>query len=236
MSLEPTTIAIIELAWARLLGLADDAFPNARRDGLDRITRIDDEANTVTFVKLFDVGVMVGPQWAIDAAADVDDESLTRHSTMLDLTHDYDGHGLGEAALYYSDVLLEIDPSEVAAVSREPQHCEQVEGQCPPDDVNEVGLTRLQEQFALVTDTGQAIAGSGYNVWEGIIAHLGTLVTPELRQQGLATYVTAVAVEEAMASGLVPQWRARLDNEASRATAAKLGFDQAGTQTTVLLG
>lgn len=43
MSLEPTTIAIIELAWARLLGLADDAFPNARRDGLDRITRIDDE-------------------------------------------------------------------------------------------------------------------------------------------------------------------------------------------------
>ncbi|GAB3517772.1 GNAT family N-acetyltransferase [Arthrobacter monumenti] len=236
MSLEPTTVAIVELAWARLLGLADDAFPNARRDGLERITRVDDDAKSVTFVKLFDVGVLVGPQWAVDAAVEVDDDSLALHSTMLDLTHDHDGHGLGAAALYYSDVLLEIDPSEVAAVSREPKHSAEVEGQCPPDDVNEVGLTGLDEQFALVTGDGLAIAGSGYNIWEGIIAHLGTLVTPELRQQGLATYVTAVAVEEAMASGLVPQWRARLDNDASRATAAKLGFDQAGTQTTVLLG
>ncbi|GAB3247461.1 GNAT family N-acetyltransferase [Arthrobacter pigmenti] len=235
MTLEPTTIAIIELAWARLLGLADDAFPNARKDGLERITRVDEDARTVTFVKLFDVGVLVGPQWAIDAAANIDDESLARHSTMLDLTHDHDGHGLGAAALYYSDVLLEIDPSEVAAVSRNPGHCAEVEGQCPPDDVNEVGLTSFDEQFALVTDSGQAIAGAGYNIWEGILAHLGSLVTPELRRQGLATYVTAVAVEEAMASGLVPQWRARLDNDASRATAAKLGFEQAGTQTTVLL-
>lgn len=236
MSLEPTTVAIIELAWARLLGLADDAFPNARRDGIERITRVDDDVRTVSFVKLFGQGVLVGPQWAVDAAEAMDDAELAQHSRMLDLTRDHAGHGLGAAALYFSDVLLEIDPSEVAIVSRDPQHCAQVEQQCPPDDVNEVGLTALAEQFALVTDQGAAIAGAGYDIWEGILAHLGALVTPELRQQGLATYVSAVAVEEAMASGLVPQWRAQLDNSASCATAAKLGFERGGTQTTVLLG
>ena len=235
MTLPSTTIAIIELAWARLLGLADDAFSNARRDGLERISRADDHASVVTFVKMSDVGVLAGPTWALDAAADIDDESLAMHSTLLNLTHDHTGHGLGAAALYYSDELLHLDPTDKAAISRDPEHCAAVESQCPPDDVDEVGLTRFDEQFALVSESGQAVAGAGYDIWEGILAHLGSLVTPERRRQGLATYVTTAAVEDAMASGLVPQWRARLDNEASRATAAKLGFEQVGTQTSVML-
>jgi GNAT superfamily N-acetyltransferase len=235
MSLDSTTAAIVELAWARRLGLADNAFTAARDGGVDRVTRVLRSAREVTFVHLYGVGVLTGPEWALDAASGLDNETLAQHSAMLDLTRDNGGHGLGVSALCYSDVLLDIGSSEAAAVSLDRRHCLDVEKQCPPDDVNEAGLAGFAEQFALVTDAGTAIAGSGYSVWEGILADLGALVTPELRQQGLGTYIAAVAVEEAMASGLVPQWRARLDHTPSLTTAASLGFERAGTQTTVLL-
>ena len=40
---------------------------------------------------------------------------------------------------------------------------------------------------------------------------------------------------DALASGLVPQWRVRWDNAASLATARRLGYTELGTQTTVYL-
>jgi len=45
----------------------------------------------------------------------------------------------------------------------------------------------------------------------------------------------ALATNEALDFGLVPQWRSRIENTASRRTAARLGFVEVGSQTTVLL-
>jgi hypothetical protein len=52
MSLDPGSAAIIQLAWARRLGLDDGAFARALETG-ERITRVDDSARSVEFVRLF---------------------------------------------------------------------------------------------------------------------------------------------------------------------------------------
>mgnify|MGYP006199182849 FL=1 len=51
---------------------------------------------------------------------------------------------------------------------------------------------------------------------------------------GLGAYAAAIAMEEAFTEGLVPQWRAALGNTASQHLADTLGFELAGSQTTVL--
>jgi hypothetical protein len=63
MSLDPGSAAIIQLAWARRLGLDDGAF--ARRwkpaSGSPGLTTA---AHSVEFVRLFGSSALVGPQWA----------------------------------------------------------------------------------------------------------------------------------------------------------------------------
>jgi RimJ/RimL family protein N-acetyltransferase len=87
----------------------------------------------------------------------------------------------------------------------------------------------------LLDDREATTAGSGYDEWEGILAHLGILVPPALRRTGLGTLAAAMATNDALDSGLVPQWRARVENAASRGLARRLGFEPVGTQTTVVL-
>ena len=83
MTLEPGSVDIILLAWARRLGLDDGAFAAAA--GV-RITRADDTARAVQFVRLFGNSALVGPQWIIDAAAGIPDEEMAQHVTLLTLT------------------------------------------------------------------------------------------------------------------------------------------------------
>ncbi len=70
---------------------------------------------------------------------------------------------------------------------------------------------------------------------EQIIAHLGVLTPPPFRRRGFGLLSAALATNEALDFGLVPQWRSRIENTASRRTAARLGFVEVGSQTTVLL-
>lgn len=94
MTLDPGSAAIIQLAWARRLGLDDDAFSSALASG-ERIVRADESARTVEFVRLFGSSALVGPQWVIDTAAGIPDEEMAQHVTLLTLTRSHGGHGLG---------------------------------------------------------------------------------------------------------------------------------------------
>jgi predicted GNAT family acetyltransferase len=62
------------------------------------------------------------------------------------------------------------------------------------------------------------------------------LTPPEQRRAGLGTTAAALALNDALDAGLVPQWRTRVDNVASRRMARRLGFVEVGAQTTVTLG
>ncbi|MGX9900168.1 GNAT family N-acetyltransferase [Arthrobacter sp. SA17] len=242
MTLEVGSADIIQLAWARHLGLDDDAFTAARSAGTGpsaRITRADEAQRCVQFVRLFGTSALVGPEWALDAAVGIPDEDLAQHVTLLTITRSHGGHGLGAAALFFADDLPLLQAPEELTISHGDHEAIQLEGLCPPDDVNEVGLSDLESRFTIMRgdDANRVpVACGAYAEWEGILAHMGVLVDPVWRRQGLGSLAASVAAHEALASGLTLQWRAEVSNKGSLAIARSLGFAAGGIQTSVLLG
>ncbi|XAS63413.1 GNAT family N-acetyltransferase [Micrococcaceae bacterium Sec5.8] len=236
MTLEPGSVAIIQLAWARRLGLDDDAFATAAGE---RIFHADDSARAVHFVRLFGNSALVGPQWVLDAAAGLPDGDLAQHGTLLTLTRDHGGHGLGASALFFADDLPLRQPSGELTVSQGSPEAVELEAFCPPDDVNEVSLSDLEHRFTIMhmEDARRTpVACGAYTEWEGILAQMGVLVAPQWRRRGLGSLAASVAAHEALASGLTLQWRAEVSNKGSLAVARSLGFTAGGIQTSVLLG
>ena len=236
MTLAPGSAEIIQLAWDRRLGFDDGAFAGAAGR---RLTLANDAARSLHFVRLFGSSALVGPQWALDAAGGYTDEELAQHVTLLTITRGHGGHGLGAAALFFADDLPLQQPSEELTVSHGNPEAIELEGLCPPDDVNEVGLADLEHRFTIMhLEDGRRtpVACGGYTEWEGILAQLGVLVAPEWRRRGVGTLAASIAAHEALASGLTLQWRSDVSNKGSLALARRLGFTAGGIQTSVLLG
>ncbi|ASN21183.1 GNAT family N-acetyltransferase [Arthrobacter sp. YN] len=249
MTLEPTSAAIIQLAWARHLGLDDDAFATAAArltnstidpgDPAHRITRVDESARAVVFLRLFGVSALVGPQWALDAAVGLPDTELAQHVTLLTLTRSHGGHGRGSTALFFADDLPLQQPSDDLTVSRGNPEAISLEAQCPPDDVNEVGLQGLEHRFTIMHPDEAPptpVACGAYSEWEGILANMGVLVAPPWRRRGLGTLAASIAAHEALAAGLTLQWKADVSNTGALAMARSLGFATGGLHASVLLG
>ena len=237
MTLDPGSAAIIQLAWARRLGLDDDAFGTALASD-ERIVRADESARTVEFVRLFGSSVLVGPQSVIDAAASIPDEEMAQHVTLLTLTRDQGGHGLGAAALFFADDLPLQQPAEELTVSHGNPEAIELEGRCPPDDVNEVGLSDLENRYTIVHEQDgrrAPLACGAYGEWEGLLANMGVLVDPEWRRRGLGSLAGSIAAHEALAAGLTLQWRADVSNTGCLALARQLGLSAGGIQTSVHL-
>ncbi|MEI2278702.1 GNAT family N-acetyltransferase [Paenarthrobacter ilicis] len=249
MTLEPTSAAIIQLAWARRLGLDDDAFAAAAArpasaadtpgDPRLRITRADEAAREVVFLRLFGVSVLVGPQWALDAGAALPDTELAQHVTLLTLTRSHGGHGLGSSALFFADDLPLQQPSDDLMVSHGNPEAILLEGLCPPDDVNEVGLQGRGHRFTVMhpdEEQPTPVACGAYSESEGILADLGVLVAPQWRRRGLGTLAASIAAHEALASGLTLQWKADVSNTGALAMARHMGFATGGLHASVRLG
>lgn len=260
MSLDEHTRQIVALAWSRALGLPDDALTSVVQPHRPRASdparlevptdgegtssgRSDGDGQRALFLRLYGASVLCGPRWLLSAAREVDDEVLALESTFIRLGAAHRGRSLGEAALYYADAIPEMVGSETVAVSYDSEHTRSLERLCPADDVAEAGLSGLDATFTLVPDGGGAgspqdspdpVAGSGYQEWQGLIGQLGVLVRPDVRRRGLGAYAAGVTMEEAFVEGLIPQWRARPGHRASQHLADSLGFELAGSQTTVV--
>ncbi|KQR03075.1 GCN5 family acetyltransferase [Arthrobacter sp. Leaf141] len=238
MTLDAGSAAIIQLAWARRLGLDDHAFGDALATG-DRVVRADESARTVEFVRLFGSSALVGPQWLIDAAAAVPDADLAQHVTLLTLTRSHGGHGLGAAALFFADDLPLKQVAGEMTVSHGSPEAIELESRCPPDDVNEVGLSDLENRYTIIHEVAGRrlpLACGAYTEREGLLAQLGVLVDPEWRRRGLGTVAASIAAHEALAAGLTIQWRADVSNTGALALARHLGLSAGGIQTSVHLG
>ncbi len=237
MDLDPGTVAIIQLAWSRRLGLEDDALSAAEDE--ERIYDVQDEASEVKFVRLFGREVFSGPEWAAKQVRSKSTAELSSFSGLLRLSLDHGGRGMAEEHLYYTDSYPPIPVAEELAVADDYQYAEALERLCPPDDVVEAKLSGHDILFVLVDDTGPGtpvpLAGAGYTIREGILADVGTLTAPDHRMRGLGSYVTSIAVEDAMAAGLIPQSRIQSNNLGASRTAAGAGFVSAGLCTSVSL-
>jgi RimJ/RimL family protein N-acetyltransferase len=85
----------------------------------------------------------------------------------------------------------------------------------------------------VVLDGDRAVAAAGYLTWPGSVAHLSVLTDPAFRGRGLAKLAGSSATADALACGLLPQWRARVP--ASIRVAARLGFVSCGSQVSIRL-
>ena len=231
--MDPNTRSIVELAWARDLGLADDAlllpYP-------ERVVGVRDDA--IMFVTLWNHSVLLAPERVLAAAAALDPTLLSDGSTLLGLARAAGRPGarlLGRATLAFTDRYVTGDDlrSVVAATDREA--LADLDHRCPPDDVAEVGLASMGWRFVALAEDETAVAGAGFDEKQHILAQLGVLAAPDQRGRGWGRRAAALAVNEALDRGLVPQWRARVGNAASQALARRLGFEVVGDQTTVLL-
>ena len=226
--MEANTEAIVRLAWARVLGLPDDGLTKPVA-GL--ITRTSDEL--IMFVRLWQHEVLVGPSEFLDRVGDSD--GLADGPRLLAASSRWGGRLLGEATLAFQDAYVELEGLETVTVTDDPAAVVDLEKACPPDDVAEVGLAEMTHALVTLDELDQPTAGAGHDEWEQIIAHLGVLTPPAFRRRGFGLVAAALATNEALDLGLVPQWRSRIENSASRRTAARLGFVEVGSQTTVML-
>jgi GNAT superfamily N-acetyltransferase len=237
MNLDPGTIAIIQLAWSRRLGLADDALAGAG-DG-SRIYSVQEQSRQVKFVRLFGREVFCGPGWAADRARGKSADELSRQTALASLSVEYGGRTVGSDRLCFADSFPgPVEPADDMAVAEDQEFAVQLERRCPPDDVAEAGLAEKEQLFILVDDSAEEpvpLAGAGYTIRNGILADISTLTMPDARRRGLGRYITSVAVEEAMAAGLIPQYRAPVDNLGAARTAAGAGFVAVGVCSEVQL-
>lgn len=228
--MEDNTAAIVRLAWTRILGLPDGAL-----EGVADQRTMCEGADTITFVRLWAHRVLVAPAWFLDRARTLSDAELTNGSQLLARTAGYGGRLLGDATLAYLDGYLESDELDALTVTDDPAALVDLELSCPPDDVAEVGLAELGTALVTLDELDRPTAGAGYDEWAHLLAHLGVLTPPEFRRRGHGGAAVALASNDALDAGLVPQWRARVENGASRRLATRLGFTEIGSQTTVLL-
>ena len=237
MNLDPGTIAIIQLAWSRRLGLADDALAGA--DNGQRIYNVQNQSCSVSFMRLFGREVFSGPEWAADRAQGKSAEELSRHTALASLAMEYGGRTVGSEHLWFADSFpAPVEPEEEMAVAEDRLAAVQLERLCPPDDVAEAGLAGKEMLFIVVDDSAESpvpLAGAGYSIRDGILADIASLTAPAARRRGLGRYVTSIAVEESMAAGLIPQFRVPLDNIGAARTAAGAGFVAVGIRSEVRL-
>lgn len=232
--MDQNTRSIVELAWARVLKLADDALMSPADT---RITREDD--SMIMYVRLWQHEVLVAPAAVIERAAALTGDLLGDGPLLLGLgAHTEGGTArlLGTATLGFSDTYVPGGDLESTPVTDDPTAVADLERLCPPDDVAEVGLSGMSWSFALLDDEDATLAGAGFDEWEHILAHVGILTPPERRRAGHARIAAGIATNEALDRGLIPQWRTRPENVASRSLANRLGYEIVGSQTTVVLG
>lgn len=224
------TQAIIRLAWCRVLGLDDGTLDEPASEVL---IRTDDAV--LSYVRLWDHRVLVGPSWASSLAGALAADDGDPAAALLAGAAEHGGRLLGRATLAFTDSYVPGQHLETAVVTDDPAAVRDLEASCPPDDVTEVGLGGMARALITLDELDRPTAGAGYEEWQGILGHLGVLTPPPFRRQGHGLVAAGIATNDALDSGLVPQWRARTENLASRRTAARLGFREVGSQTTVRL-
>ncbi len=223
--------AIIQLAWARGMGLADDVLVSG---SAERVLQPD--ASMIMSVRLFGQRIVRGPAWFLDRSRSLSDAELDDEPVLIALAAGFVGRSLGSVVLSYTDSYLPADDLVALPVSDDPAAAADLERQCPPDEVTDAGLSAAGTALVVLDEEDNPLAGAGLTEWQGIIAQLSVLTGPSRRREGYGRAAGVLAVNEALDRGLVPQWRARDDQPASRRLGRTLGFVPVGRQTTVVFG
>lgn len=233
---------VVLSAWARSLGLDPATLHEANSDP-SRNWRFevpatqdlsDWDPQTATFVQLFNISLLYGPQWFLEAARPIDDEILGLESTMLDLGYDRGARSLGEEVVYYAEDIPYYDDAQLNVTSHS-RDVRRLEALCPPDDVVALPLDGLDHYFTIAAfgEHATPIAGAGYDLFSETVGQLQVLVAGSQRGKGYGTFMLARVAEECMFDGLLPQWVTRVGDEIGEKMANDVGFLLSGYRTSV---
>jgi RimJ/RimL family protein N-acetyltransferase len=99
-----------------------------------------------------------------------------------------------------------------------------LESACSPREWEHGGIT-VGEDVAAGTFVGDELAAlAGYEVWDGVIAHISVVAHPAHRGRGHAAAAVSLVTTTALERGLLAQYRALESNTPSLAVAERLGF------------
>jgi RimJ/RimL family protein N-acetyltransferase len=102
-----------------------------------------------------------------------------------------------------------------------------------PADWEESGFADEPPLAFVLAVEGRQVAAANLNVLDGIPRDIGLVVAPHARGRGLAAEVGAHAASYAIRDSGLARWAARIGNDASTRTAARLGFEPYVTQLAV---
>lgn len=214
---------IIRLAWSRRLGLDDSALRSGTRH-----REVDPSATSLTFLRLGDSSVLLGPQQAVESADKYTDDQL---ATRGRAQH-------GPTVLHFAGDIGTTLERHDPLISHELAHVLALEALCAPDDVAAADLTRRRSWFTLLGDDRPAdsalpLSGAAYLEWEGVLADVGVLTAPDARRLGNAQVVGRLVTNDAVDEGMIPQWRTSTNNGTARRLAARLGYQEWGVHVSI---
>lgn len=225
--MEPNTAAILRLAWARTLGLTDEAFDPAVPGAAQHLQKV--VPDRITVVELFGQQAVLAPTWFHAAIADpqVRDEigPLTEPANLLALSGRRMMRVVFDQVITATDRYVE-DPS--VPISLDPAAVNDVEHVCPPDDISQADLAASSSTFVALDDADLPAAAAGYREQAGFLAELSVLTAPTHRLRGWGTKAASVALNDALDGGLIPQLRRTTGSLAAAALGSRLGLQPIG--------
>lgn len=229
--MEANTQAIVLMAWARSLGLPDDALSDEGELVLD--ARSEDDA--ISVLSVLGRTVVSGPDWACERAADYSVEALTTAAGLLALAKDRVPRVVRDDTLYYADDYPTATDGH-RTLTTDPAAYDELRATCTPDDIAHSGLDDIADRIVLLDEDERPIAAGGWTVWEGVIADLALVASVDTRDAPGHLPVASFVVGEVLDHGLVPQLRVGHDDTDAAALADALGLYRAGTHLVVALG
>ncbi|MFJ6417558.1 GNAT family N-acetyltransferase [Paeniglutamicibacter sp. NPDC091659] len=238
MNLEFGTRAIIALAWARDFGVDDSALQPDRTPVRLFVPAVG--TDMVQVLHLGDHQVVRAPEELLQLLRTAPDEHFMDDRALVSLLH---GSGLapsvrslGVDALTYVDAPFEIVESEHVSISGARADLARLLERSPHDDASTTTLQGCDQCFVLFSEThDEPVAAACYWAPGGLLADTTVLTYPAMRGYGLGKYAAALAVDDALSEGLIPQARIKDGQDAASALATSLGFELVGSLLSVRL-
>lgn len=217
----------IVAAWAEVIGAPAEDFHKSEWAFVER-----EDLEVAVVVRVAGHGLAAAPLKALNLLRCASPEALL-DVTALTTSLPAGADPIGSADLLFTE--SSPQPSPVGVSLAVPADVAELRDQVGASEWEESGVEDAQRRWAARTPEGRPAAVAGFNPWGGALAHMAVLASPRHRGAGFAYAAAAFAIHEALADGLIPQWRSRQGNASSLGLAQRLGFTQLGAQVAVAL-
>lgn len=214
----------IVAAWADAIGASPQDLSRGDWVFVER-----EDFDSVVVVHIDQFGLVGAPRSVMDVLRAAPRSALLDAAALAQLLP-RGAAAIGSADLLFTD--RTPPTSSIAAVTAGAQDVASVRNGVSAAEWDESGLDEMEHIWAAGVSPLGAAAIAGYRPWNGALAQLGVIASPEHRGAGFAY---AAATGAALADGLIAQWRSRRGNDASTRLAHRLGYAHLGIQSAVRL-